>query len=142
MRAVYVLQLFLFCTTRIAEAQGLQALQVGDRIRVLVSPSEQWRLGRFEGSANDTLWVGQCDDCMVGRVPFGRIHELDLSNGLPRSRSKQVIYSSLIGLAVGAIGGGIAGHTQHTKSNCQEGLFCGQEGKSGELRKRERVYSS
>lgn len=127
-RFILPLQLLLLSFTGVARAQNLQALQVGDRIRVQISPSDEWRLGRFEGRSNDTLWIGRCDDCMAGRVPLGRINELDLSEGLPRSRSRQVIYSSLIGLTVGAIGGGIAGHAQHAKSNCQDGLFCGSEG--------------
>lgn len=101
------------------EAQSLQTLQVGNRIRVQIAPSRDWRVGRYDGLAHDTLWIGQCNDCLAGLVPLGRINELDLSEGMPRSRAKQVAISTLIGLATGAIGGGILANS--TKSPCDVG---------------------
>jgi hypothetical protein len=128
MRRFLALQAIAFILAGVAHAQKLSELQVGDRVRVSITPNRVWSVGRYDGRAMDTLWIGQCDGCLGGRVPIARINELDVSDGLPRSRTRQVVYSTLIGLTVGAIGGGIAGHAQHTKSNCQDGLFCGSEG--------------
>jgi len=110
-KRVFVLfQLLAICFASVAKAQSIEGLQVGDRIRVQISPGHSWRTGRYDGLAHDTLWIGQCSDCLAGLVPLARVNELDLSEGIPRSRAKQVIFSTLIGLTFGAIGGGIAGH--------------------------------
>jgi hypothetical protein len=87
--------LLTLASAEAVEAQSLQALQVGDRIRIQIEPSHSWRIGRYDGLGRDTLWMSQCDDCLGGVVPLARINELDaVAFGA---------IGSVLGAAVGAI---------------------------------------
>lgn len=82
--------------------QSVPGVEDGSRIRIRLTDKKDWHVGMYLGGVKDTLWIGQCVDCFARHIPLSQIDELDVSKGLPRSRTKQVIYSDVIGFAVGA----------------------------------------
>jgi len=88
-------------------AQSVPGVEDASRIRIRLTDKKGWHIGMYQGGVKDTLWIGQCVDCFASHIPLSQIDELDVSKGLPGSRTKQIIYSGLIGLAVGAIFGGV-----------------------------------
>jgi hypothetical protein len=107
LRAIALVFFIVVASPYKSGAQSVRDVEEGSRIRIRLSDKKDWHVGMYHGGVKDTLWIGQCVDCFANHIPLSQIDELDVSKGLPRSRTKQIIYFGLIGFAVGAIVGGV-----------------------------------
>ncbi len=88
-----------------ATAQRLPAVVVGDRIRIAPYSWYHPKIGTLRGIRSDTLDVAFGSEGEVAAIPIAQIRRLERSNGNRRFTKEGRWRGSLVGGAVGAVGG-------------------------------------